>query len=293
MGHSSVRHEKYEPKIVDTIEMVLKNALRLNQPRFYEVLVNDLVVVPKTDDVEQLDEYENFITEDTSIVKIFVYHYNQKSSDKYFLHISPDSLAQAKTRELSGVVPIAKNEDELKEKWEKDNHYLALIEENRQLLTDIEVLEETVAKAVKENKCIREKRDKEFKQKAADALEGILESDYVKKNLPLANIIKDFFGGAKIVPEENLSGTEDDDEDDEEVEEIHQRVLSIEEEKHLLLLKDIKAKVGTTHLASIMYLLDLFATNPSSIESAIKVVKNYIARKPRSVPDLETETETD
>ena len=62
MGHSSVRHEKYEPKIVDTIEMVLKNALRLNQPRFYEVLVNDLVVVPKTDDVEQLDEYENFIT---------------------------------------------------------------------------------------------------------------------------------------------------------------------------------------------------------------------------------------
>ncbi|MBL7911647.1 MAG: hypothetical protein JNJ41_11375 [Bacteroidia bacterium] len=292
MGYTSIKHEKYEPKVVATILLMLTNAQKINQPRLFEVYVNELAVVPKTDDIAQLDDYQDYINEETTIIKIFVYHYNQKSSDKFFLHISPETLQEAKNRELSGIVPV-KTESELKEKWEKDRHYEALKEENLQLRTQLEIEKEAALKAARETKLIREKRDREFKQKAADALEGILESEYVKKNLPLAGIIKQFFGGQAFNPDENLSGDGNPDEvvEEEEIEEINQRTLTIEEEKHLLLLKDIKAKVGTTHLASIMYLLDLFATNPNSIESAIKVVKNYIARKPQTVPDTETEVE--
>ncbi len=293
MGYTSIKHEKYEPKVVATILLMLTNAQKINQPRLFEVYVNDLAVVPKTDDIAQLDDYQDYINEETTIIKFFVYHYNQKSSDKFFLHVNPDSLQEAKNRELSGITPV-KIESELKQKWEKDNHYELLKDENLDLRSKLDISERAVQKSVKEIKRIREGRDREVKEKIGTALEGILESEYVKKNLPLIGIIKQFFGGATTSSDEDLSGTNTEEEtihDDEEIEEINQRTLTIEEEKHLLLLKDIKAKVGTTHLASIMYLLDLFATNPNSIESAIKVVKNYIARRPQSVPDVETEVE--
>lgn len=295
MGYTSIKNESYEAKKIEVIHLILKNAFKLNQPRFYEIHVNDLTVVPKTDDLEQFEDFQDFITEETTVVKIFVYHYNQKSSDKYFLYVSPELLTQAKTREL-GMVPLAKNEEELREKWEKDNHYTSLIEENRDLATQLEVANKALVKADKENKRIRNNRDKEFKQKVGDTLEGILESEYVKKNFPLAGVIKEWLGGSKAPAEENLSGQEDEEEEEQETEDaeieiVHQRVLSTEEEKYLLLIKDIKSKVGTTNLASIMYLLDLFTTNPASIDSAIKVVKNYITRKPKPVNETDAETE--
>ncbi len=287
MGHTSVKHDRYEPKIVATILLLLTNAQKLNQPRLFEVYVNDLAVVPKTDDISQFEEYQDYINEETTIIKFFVYHYNQKSSDKFFLHISPDSLQEAKNRELTGLIPL-KNENELKEKWERDQHYEAVKAENIELRAQIDINEKALAKAAKENRMIRERMDVKFKDRVAMFLDGISQSEFVKKNFPNADVVKDFF---KNEPEENLSGADDTQEvvDEDDIEEINQRTLSIEEEKHLLLLKDIKAKVGTTHLASIMYLLDLFASNPNSIESAIKVVKNYIARKPQSLPDLETD----
>ncbi len=287
MGHTSVKHDRYEPKIVATILLLLTNAQKLNQPRLFEVYVNDLAVVPKTDDISQFEEYQDYINEETTIIKFFVYHYNQKSSDKFFLHISPDSLQEAKNRELTGLIPL-KNENELKEKWERDQHYEAVKAENIELRAQIDINEKALAKTAKENRMIRERMDVKFKDRVAMFLDGISQSEFVKKNFPNADVVKDFF---KNEPEENLSGADDTQEvvDEDDIEEINQRTLSIEEEKHLLLLKDIKAKVGTTHLASIMYLLDLFASNPNSIESAIKVVKNYIARKPQSLPDLETD----
>ena len=289
MGYTSIKHEKYEPKVVATILLMLTNAQKINQPRLFEVYVNDLAVVPKTEDIAQLDDYQDYINEETTIIKFFVYHYNQKSSDKFFLHVSPESFQEAKNRELSGITPV-KIESELKEKWEKDNHYQALKEENVELRAQIEINEKALAKAAKENRQIRERMDVKFKDRVSMFLDGLAQSEFVKKNFPGAEVMKDFFTNKA---EENLSGNDDDDSvvEEEEIDEINQRTLTIEEEKHLLLLKDIKAKVGTTHLASIMYLLDLFATNPNSIESAIKVVKNYIARKPQTVPDTETEVE--
>ncbi|MDP1801868.1 MAG: hypothetical protein Q8L81_10980 [Bacteroidota bacterium] len=289
MGHTSVKHEKYEPKIVATILLLLTNAQKINQPRLFEVYVNDLAVVPKTDDIAQLDDYQDYINEETTIIKIFVYHYNQKSSDKFFLHISPESLQEAKNRELSGITPV-RTENDLREKWEKDKDYEALKEENTELRAQIDINEKALAKAAKENRMIRERMDVKFKDRVSMFLDGIVQSEFVKKNFPGAEVLKDF---VKKESEGNLSGDDNDEEvlEEEEIEEINQRTLTIEEEKHLLLLKDIKAKVGTTHLASIMYLLDLFATNPNSIESAIKVVKNYIARKPQTVPDIETDAE--
>ena len=134
---------------------------------------------------------------------------------------------------------------------------------------------------------IRERLDVKFKDRVAMFLDGIVQSDFVKKNFPGAEVIKDL---VKKESEENISGMDDAEEviEEEDIEEISSRTLTIEEERHLLLLKDIKAKVGTTHLASIMYLLDLFAAHPGVIDSAIKVVKNRIVEK-KSSHNIESE----
>ena len=286
MGFSNIKKEAYEPKKVELINLMLQNAVKLNQPRLYEIYVNDLLVVSKTDDLSQFESFQEFIDEETNLVKFFVYRYHQTNADKFFLYITPESLAEAKSQELSGVVAKTKTESVLKEQWEKDKHYEALKEENAALRAQSNIDDKALAKAAKENRMIRERMDVKFKDRVSMFLDGVAQSEFVKKNFAGVDVIKDLF---KNEPEENLSGEEQPPESDEDYEEIHQRVLTIEEEKHLLLLKDIKAKVGTTHLASIMYLLDLFASNPNSIDSAIKVVKNYIAQKPRIIPEAETE----
>ena len=294
MGHTSVKHEKYEPKIMAMILMILQNAAKLNQPRFFEIYVNHLMVVPKTYDIEQLESYQDYINEETTLITIYVYHYNQKSSDKYFLHITPESLQQAKAKELGGLAVNTMDEDALREKWERDKHYEALIEENRELTTEVEVLEKALEKAEKEIELVRQNRDKSFTEKVGQIVDGVSQSGLIKKLIPGIDGMKEFFNGGENGAEGNLSGRQEEDEEQEEdIQDITQRVLSTEEEKHLLLLKDIKTKIGSVNLASIMFLLDLLSTSPSSIDAAIKIVKNQIAKKQALFPDATGQEESE
>lgn len=293
MGHTSVKHEKYEPKIMAMILMILQNAEKLNQPRFFEIYVNDLMVVPKTNDIQQLESYQDYINQETTLITIFVYHYNQKSSDKYFLHITPESLQQAKAKELGGLAVNTMDEDALREKWERDKHYEALIEENRELITEVEVLEKALEKAEKEIELVRQNRDKSFTEKVSQIVDGVSQSGLIKKLIPGIDGVKEFFNGGENGVEGNLSGRQEneDDEQEEDIQDITQRVLTTEEEKHLLLLKDIKSKIGSVNLASIMFLLDLLSTSPSSIDAAIKIVKNQIAKKQALFPEATNQEE--
>lgn len=60
----------YEPSRLETIKRVLENEQRRGSPRFYEVWVDGVKVVEKTDNPDDFSKYEEFIFADTQKVTV-------------------------------------------------------------------------------------------------------------------------------------------------------------------------------------------------------------------------------
>ncbi|MCC7302786.1 MAG: hypothetical protein IT233_09100 [Bacteroidia bacterium] len=70
----------YEPSRLETIKRVLENEQRRGSPRFYEIWVDGVKVVEKTDNPEEFSKYEEFIFADTQKVTVNLFTSSQTSS---------------------------------------------------------------------------------------------------------------------------------------------------------------------------------------------------------------------
>lgn len=97
--------EKFDQNKIDRIHFYLINEAQKNAPRYYEIYVDNLKVVPKTNDVNEFDSYQQYITEGVRELKILIYsaaiksHWN-KSHEFYF------PQPEIQTQPPSAPVPI-------------------------------------------------------------------------------------------------------------------------------------------------------------------------------------------
>jgi hypothetical protein len=68
-----VVNEKYDQLKVDRLKNFLENMAAKGQSRYYEIYVDSLKVIPKTDDPKEFDNYESFVDENTEKVRIVIY----------------------------------------------------------------------------------------------------------------------------------------------------------------------------------------------------------------------------
>ncbi len=65
--------EKYSAAGINKIKRLLDNAAQTQQPRYYEIFVDHLKVVPRTTDLSQFDNYEDFVDDATEQVRVLLY----------------------------------------------------------------------------------------------------------------------------------------------------------------------------------------------------------------------------
>lgn len=65
--------EKYDQERIDTIRRGLQREARNGRPRDFEIIVDGFKVVPRTNDIEQFDEFEQEIRDSTRNVSILLY----------------------------------------------------------------------------------------------------------------------------------------------------------------------------------------------------------------------------
>src|SRR5258708_12761587 len=89
----SVPQQKFDEFKIDKLKHYLEDMAGKGQPRLYEIFVDGLKVVPKTEDTGQFDNYEQYMDEDTEKVRILVYNSNLSPlNHQFFFTFHPGTL---------------------------------------------------------------------------------------------------------------------------------------------------------------------------------------------------------
>jgi hypothetical protein len=69
-----VTNDKYDQLKIDKLKHFLADMLAKGQPRPFEIFVDSLKVIPKTEDPKEFDNYEYYMNEDTEKIRILIYN---------------------------------------------------------------------------------------------------------------------------------------------------------------------------------------------------------------------------
>lgn len=80
--------EKYDQLKIDKLKHLLTDLADKGQGRPFEIYVDGLKVVPKTEDVKEFDNYEYYINEDSEKIRILIYYsLTSPRNDQYIYYI--------------------------------------------------------------------------------------------------------------------------------------------------------------------------------------------------------------
>lgn len=162
---SKISTEKYDLAKLERLKQYLENNAGKGNPKFYEIYVDNLKAVDKTNDPACFDDYQMYQNEDTRIIKVLIYTSTENCprNDK-FIFILRDPYQEKRTEELSGLevenkintaIQQERNRNQL-EQLQKE------LEENKQKLEECEQysgeLEDKLEAVEKEFEAFRKKR---------------------------------------------------------------------------------------------------------------------------------------
>lgn len=302
-------NQSYDPKRIDALYQSVIAKSHSDKPQYYSIYVDDIPVVEKSTNPELFFDYSEFINENTKQIIIFLYQSFQcRAANKYFFNVNGYT---EKPNALNGIDPEKpthdpESEQTIKERWRKDLHYEDLLEENELLREEIQELNTALelAETAKEN--VKQNRDLEFSGMVGLALNGLLNTDYVKKKL----FFLDGLSGSKVSSQPNEQQTQyagsfkrksslPNEPVDVEMEEVKEEMagleLSEQEQVYLQTLMEVKQRVGQAHVKNVFHLLDLVTENPQCLNLAIKQVSNFLIQAKNSnqrqqVPTTSTTT---
>ena len=146
---SKITTERYDPIRIERIRHFLESSTEKGKAKFYEIFVDNLKAVDKTDDIGCFDEYKMYMDENTQMIKILIYTSTENCprNDKFIFSVHNaqeekkqeqlngieiqnkiDSAIQQE-RERSLVLQLQKELDETKEKLEDAEEYVDVLEE--------------------------------------------------------------------------------------------------------------------------------------------------------------------
>lgn len=136
----SVTIENYDQLKIDKIKLHLQSQAEKGNPRYYEIFVDNLKAVQKTNDVAEFDSYEDYMTEDTEKIRILIYSSSSTSprNDQYTYRMKKVSEVKSEIApsSLNGLELEARIEEKLqghRERWEHEQLRKELEQTKKQL----------------------------------------------------------------------------------------------------------------------------------------------------------------
>jgi len=263
-----VRTDKYTPAKIERIRQVLVSHTEAGNPKDYEIFVDGLKIVDRTDDVEQFDLYADFIDGDTESIAISIYNGASPRNDKHIFYLKEKTAEQG----LNGVNVDQRIEEKItaeKRNWEferleeKNSGLEKTIEEKDEYIGELETaIDDLQTKkfhlgnlnlgelsSVVLEGFIRRNPQMLAKLPGGEALAGIIEADNEEQanGQPPQQPAED----AEVSIEEDTPG---------------EATLSEEEKGLLVFIKQLQDKFDQPQLIKVMEILDLLAEDHTLIE---------------------------
>lgn len=198
---SKITDEKFDEIRLEKIKHHLESLIEKGKPRFYEIYVDNLKVVEKTDDLNQFDDYKIYVDGKTKMMKLLLYSSCESSprNDKFFFTFQPDD-----DKKSLGEIEIKQKIDdainEVKEQIKIQNLEKELLETQEELEEAheyIEKLQDSIEKI--RNAKIDDSRQIKFGQVATLAIEELIKRNpAILNNIPLIGSLSGILNEPKI-----------------------------------------------------------------------------------------------
>ncbi|HYG53128.1 MAG TPA: hypothetical protein VD905_19650 [Flavobacteriales bacterium] len=138
--------EKFEQNKVNLLQRYLQQQAEKNASRYFEIYVDNLKVVPKTNDVNEFETYHEFITPDTKLLKILIYSTSATSprNEPHYYYFADENPVQPAVQTLSGVEIDQRLSEKIsaeRQKWEADQQAKEFSETRKKLSEAEEYIE--------------------------------------------------------------------------------------------------------------------------------------------------------
>jgi uncharacterized coiled-coil protein SlyX len=134
---------KYSAEKIENHKLSLEQHKETGHPHFYEILVDSIRAIPRTDDLERFDQYELYISRDSEEIEIhifhgaskryvsYVYQLKEKTVEPATLNATPEIMEDKITQALRqrDIADYQKRITELEKEVEEAQEYIAEIEE--------------------------------------------------------------------------------------------------------------------------------------------------------------------
>lgn len=141
-----IAKQKYNQEQLQKLAQLVRIYKEKDQPFDYEIVVDGLKVVRRTNDPDMFFLFESFVTGETKNIEVLFYNGNSNVNEKRIFTFIEDSPEKG----LSGLeidVRIQEQVEKQKKEWEHGR----LIEENRELKQEVDELEKEVERLEKAN----------------------------------------------------------------------------------------------------------------------------------------------
>lgn len=195
-----VTTEPYDQLKVDKLKHYLETQANKGQAVPFEIFVDNLKVVPRTDDPKEFENYDFYLNEDTEKVRILIYTYGQSPrNDQYCFMMQKNKME----KQLNGLGEIDNIVQEKLAARDREHEMNKLREELEATKLELEDSEEYVEKLEKELQYLKENKFKlgniNIGELASVALEGI-----VRRNPQILTKLPGGEALAGIVEQDNL-----------------------------------------------------------------------------------------
>ena len=75
-----ITHDNYDQLKIDKLKHYLEDMTAKGHAKPYEIFVDSLKVVPKTEDPKEFDNYEYYMNDDTEKIRIQIYNWHYRVS---------------------------------------------------------------------------------------------------------------------------------------------------------------------------------------------------------------------
>lgn len=170
-----VTNDNYDQLKIDRLRHFLESQAEKGMPKPFEIFVDNLKVVAKTDDPKEFDSYEYYMNEDTEKVRILIYNSNLSPRNDQYCFLVQKNVGGKALNGLGEIESIVQEKLAARDREYEMNRLKEELEATKQ------ELEETEEYADKLEKEIQNLKENKFKLKNIDlgelvsvAAEGII-----------------------------------------------------------------------------------------------------------------------
>lgn len=283
-----IQFDNFDQNKLERLKNHLSAMAEKGKAKFYEIYVDNLKAVPKTDEVSDFESYEDYINTDTEQIKLIIYNSSiSPRNDQFVFLMKARNREEATNLGLSGM-PIKKFSRNLVNEWREENKFKGEqhqeisrlkreLAEHRREIQDkqnyIDELETLIEKARKNGNKIG---GIDVGDMLSAAVEGL-----IRRNTSFIAKIPAISGLAGIIEQDNLrlenetqAPTSDAEVSFKKKEATNvQPALTEQERAFVNLFKELEKQFTEDELGLIMEVLDAFSKDKTQIQMVLEFLK--------------------